>query len=54
MTRPIVGPSNAGKSTYIDRHGRVPTTYAYQLADGDVLSEGIIHYNLLHHALKMR
>ncbi|NTJ43958.1 class I SAM-dependent methyltransferase [Agrobacterium larrymoorei] len=57
MTILVLGPSNAGKSTFMELlkpHG-LPSTFGSQIkSPSDVPTEGLLHYNLLHKCLELK
>lgn len=52
MLHLIIGPTNCGKSTFIERRGLDPVRFAFELRKGNVPETGVLHYNLLSGAIE--
>lgn len=52
MAHLIVGPTNSGKSTFIEKNGLSPVIFGFDIANSSVPEYGAIHYNLLFGASK--
>jgi len=47
MTVLVIGPSSAGKTTYLESIKAADIYFANQLSDKNIPESGYIHYNLL-------
>lgn len=54
MAHLIVGPTNSGKSTFIEKNGLSPIIFGFDIANNSIPVSGFIHYNLLFGAGKAK
>lgn len=53
MAHLVIGPTNSGKSTFIESKGLSPVIFGFEIANSSVPEEGAVHYNLLY-GMEMR